>query len=143
MEFLHVSLALVLGVCQPVLVLKQFCGNFIALVIALGRDYLAVITYAVVDQVAVRVVRVMVSYQNKLSVFYPISSMYSRAILAINSSVSNALSSALKLNAICPTGCFIFGLSSRWKLKLSVISRIFPSNTPSESMISALSLPIT
>ena len=71
MEFLHVSLALVLGVCQPVLVLKQFCGNFIALVIALGRDYLAVITYAVVDQVAVRVVRVMVSYQNKLSVFYP------------------------------------------------------------------------
>ena len=45
--------------------------------------------------------------------FIPISSMYSRAILAINSSVSNALSSGLKLNAMCPTGCFIFGLSSQ------------------------------
>lgn len=71
MKFLHVSLALVLGVCQPVLVLKQFCGNFIALVIALGRDYLAVITYAVIDKVAVRVVRVMVSYQDELGVPYP------------------------------------------------------------------------
>ena len=71
MEFLHVGLALALGVCQPVLILKQFCGDFITLVIALGRDYLAVISDAVIDQVAVRIVRVMVSYQNKLSVFYP------------------------------------------------------------------------
>ena len=70
MEFLYVSLALVLGVCQPVLVLKQFCGNFIALVIALGRDYLAVIPDAVIDQVTVRVVRVMVSYQDELGVPY-------------------------------------------------------------------------
>lgn len=114
MEFLHFGLALALGVCQPVPVLKQFCGDFITLVIALGRDYLAVISDAVIDQVAVRIVRVMVSYQNKLSVFIPISSMYSRAILAINSSVNNALSSGLKLNAMCPTGCLIFGLSSRW-----------------------------
>lgn len=105
MEFLHISLALVLGICQPVLVLKQFRGDFITLVIALGRDYLAVISYAVVNQVTVRIVCVMVSYQNKLSVFIPISSMYSRAILAINSSVNNALSSGLKLNAMCPTGC--------------------------------------
>ena len=71
MEFLHVSLALSLGVCQPVPVLKQFCGNLVTLVIALGRDYLAIIPDAVIDQVAVRIVRVMVSYQNKLSVFYP------------------------------------------------------------------------
>ena len=71
MEFLHISLALALGVCQPVLVLKQFRGDFITLVVALGRDYLAVISDAVIDQVAVRIVRVMVSYQNKLSVFYP------------------------------------------------------------------------
>ena len=71
MEFLHVGLALALGVCQPVFILKQFCGDFITLVIALGRDYLAVISDAVIDQVAVQIVRVMVSYQNKLSVFYP------------------------------------------------------------------------
>lgn len=44
MEFLHFGLALALGVCQPVPVLKQFCGDFITLVIALGRDYLAVIS---------------------------------------------------------------------------------------------------
>lgn len=71
MEFLHVGLALVLGVCQPVLVLKQFRGDFITLVIALGRDYLTIISDAVIDQVAVRIVCVMVSYKNKLSVFYP------------------------------------------------------------------------
>lgn len=71
MEFLHVSLALVLGICQPVPVLKQFRGDFITLVIALGRDYLAVISDAVIDQMAVRIIRVMVSYQDELGVFYP------------------------------------------------------------------------
>ena len=68
MEFLYVSLALVLGVCQPVPVLKQFCGDFITLVIALGRDYLTVIPDAVIDQVAVRIVRVMMPYQDELGV---------------------------------------------------------------------------
>ena len=43
MKFLHVSLTLVLGVCQPVPVLKQFRGDFITLVIALGRDKLFII----------------------------------------------------------------------------------------------------
>ena len=70
MELLHISLALALRICQPVLVLKQFCGDFITLVIALGRDYLAVISDAVIDQVAVRIVRVMVSYQDELGVPY-------------------------------------------------------------------------
>lgn len=70
MEFLHISLALVLGVCQPVSVLKQFRGDFITLVITLGRDYLAVIPDAVIDQMAVRIVRVMVPYQNELGVPY-------------------------------------------------------------------------
>ena len=54
---------------NPYLSLKQFCGNLVTLVIALGRDYLTVIPDAVIDQVAVRIVRVMVSYQNKLSDF--------------------------------------------------------------------------
>lgn len=70
MEFLHVSLALSLGVCQPVPVLKQFRGDFVTFVIALRRDYLAVIPDAVIDQMAVRIVRVMVSYQDELGVPY-------------------------------------------------------------------------
>ena len=70
MEFLHVSLALALGVCQSVLVLKQFRGDFITLVVALGRDYLAVIPDAVVDQVAVRIVCVMMPYQDELGILY-------------------------------------------------------------------------
>ena len=70
MEFLHISLALALRICQPVLVLKQFCGDFITLVIALGRDYLAIISDAVIDQVAVRIVCVMMPYQDELSVLY-------------------------------------------------------------------------
>ena len=70
MEFLHVSLAFVLGVCQPVPVLKHFRGNLVTLVIALGRDYPAVIPDAVIDQMAVRIVRVMVSYQDELGVPY-------------------------------------------------------------------------
>lgn len=70
MELLHISLALALRICQPVLVLKQFCGDFITFVIALGRDYLAVISDAVIDQVAVRIVCVMMPYQDELSVFY-------------------------------------------------------------------------
>ena len=39
MEFLHISLALVLGICQPVLVLKQYRGDFITFVIVLNSDY--------------------------------------------------------------------------------------------------------
>ena len=73
----------------------------------------------------------------------PIIRMYSRAIFAMNSSVKRGLSSGLKLNAMCPTGFLILGFSCLCSSKLCVISAFVPSNTPSETMIFASSLPVT
>ena len=67
----------------------------------------------------------------------PISSIYSFTIFVFVSSVSFSLSSGRKLKAIWPTGFEILGFICLWNSKLSMMSCVVVSNTPSEARILA------
>ena len=54
-----------------------------------------------------------------------------------------AINGGANAGLLCPTGFLILGFSCLCSSKLCTISAFVPSNTPSEAMISASSLPVT
>ena len=98
---------------------------------------------AVIHDMTMWIVRVVMPYDDELSIFLsPSSACIQGAILAMSSSVKRGLSSGLKLNAMCPTGFLILGFSCLCGSKLCVISAFVPSKHTIETMIFASSLPV-
>ena len=67
-ELLHIGLALILCVGQSVFVFQSLCSNLITLKIVLRRDYFTIVVDAIIDQMAMRIVGVMMPDQDELSV---------------------------------------------------------------------------
>ena len=67
-EFIHIGLALILCVGQSVFIFQPFCGNLVSLKIVLRRDYFAIVVYAIIDQMTMRIVGIMMPYQDELGI---------------------------------------------------------------------------
>ena len=67
-EFLHIGLALILRVGQSGLIFQLLRSNLISLKIVLRRDYLTIIVYAIINQMTMRIIGVMMPYQDELSI---------------------------------------------------------------------------
>ena len=70
-KFLHIGLALILCVGQSVFIFQLLRSNLISLKIVLRRDYFTIIVDAIIDQMTMRIVGIMMPYQEELGVLNP------------------------------------------------------------------------